>query len=651
MVDITLAAVLGGGLQGELFSQIFYSCSGSKTYASMPGMVDRLRKALQGEKRPLNYDLERAVLNCLLRAQLDITEACLEQITKEFKPFGEFISLSTEPSAFDWLQPRQRAFEKKSLEQVTKEGKLFGKPTSPSELSEKRSAFEWLQKRQKALKEELKRLAKSEQPEIPLQTLAEIGTLVQPNDGQDVGASKADEQDTDRSKVVEDKSLAAITRDPQTPEIFKQEARRSLMALIHAYFVFEIKHNQVVRDIFSTQLLAQIGQSQQKVLLTLKECQENLRATAASNPDMVSKLDALEQLVLTLRPDMHDGFVAVLTKLDEFTDRFDNFGLGIATLQTLIDNRFEELKAYLEAKQSNQPARDHTNLPRSGVVEFVGRGKALEDLHKLLNEDTRLALTAVRGMGGIGKTELALQYSLYHFEQGTYPGGVCWLQARTVDVGTQLVLFARTKLGLQLPDDLNLAAQVSYCYGHWPAGNVLLVFDDVTDYETIEPYLPPAQSRIKVLLTTRKDFGKSVKTYPLGMLDEASALNLLRKWIEDNRIDAELEKAKTLCFRLGYLPLALELVGRYLARKRDLSIEAMLDRLAEKGLTSQALTKAELGMTGELGVRAAFDLSWAELQEDAQAQDLARLLSLFALAPFHWQSGWKNVYPIGIAKH
>jgi tetratricopeptide (TPR) repeat protein len=86
---------------------------------------------------------------------------------------------------------------------------------------------------------------------------------------------------------------------------------------------------------------------------------------------------------------------------------------------------------------------------------------------------------------------------------------------------------------------------------------------------------------------------------------------------------------------LGYLPLGLELVGRYLARKPDLSLSEMLKRLEKQALNSKALSKTEEGMTAPLGVQAAMDLSWQELDEGAR--ELACLFSLFAPAPVPWE--------------
>ena len=101
-------------------------------------------------------------------------------------------------------------------------------------------------------------------------------------------------------------------------------------------------------------------------------------------------------------------------------------------------------------------------------------------------------------MGGVGKTELALQYALRN--QHNYPGGLCWFPVRGLDLGTQVVNFARTELGLTIPDELEFKEQVRYCWRNWPEGTALIVLDDVVDYEDINSYLPPAQPRFKVLM-------------------------------------------------------------------------------------------------------------------------------------------------------
>jgi hypothetical protein len=112
------------------------------------------------------------------------------------------------------------------------------------------------------------------------------------------------------------------------------------------------------------------------------------------------------------------------------------------------------------------------NIPYTGASNFVGRSKELETLHQKLQRTDCVAISALAGMGGVGKTELAIQYALAHRE--TYQGGICWLQAREQDVGTQIVNFTQVHFGLNPPKDIKeLRERVRWCWQHWQEGNVL----------------------------------------------------------------------------------------------------------------------------------------------------------------------------------
>lgn len=307
------------------------------------------------------------------------------------------------------------------------------------------------------------------------------------------------------------------------------------------------------------------------------------------------------------------------------------------------------------------------NIPYRGVTKFVGRTAEMELLHQMLQGTECVAIYAIAGMGGVGKTELAIQYTRTY--QKSYQGGICWLQAQKQSMGYQILIFAKVQLGLALPIHLEVLLQklqevqlglkspenrknleeeedllrqvhqnVHWCWQHWQQeGDVLVVFDDVKDYTEIQPYLPRIASRFRVLLTTRRKLLTTLERLELNVLSLDAALALLEWLIDKERVQRELESAKSLCQELGCLPLGLELVGRYLTRKKYLSLAEMLRLLREKGLEQQALKKpnSESDMTAQLGVAAAFDLSWQELTPDAQ--ELACFLSIFDLVAISWQ--------------
>ena len=262
-------------------------------------------------------------------------------------------------------------------------------------------------------------------------------------------------------------------------------------------------------------------------------------------------------------------------------------------------------------------------------------------------------------MGGIGKTELAIQYCRKNFNLNknkipllqplseglnwiinqifnNYRGGIYWINAREQNISSQIIYFAYKELNLQPPEKLELIDQVDWIWKHWRRGKTLVVLDDVKNYSDIKPYLPPEQSQFKVLITTRLNLGIS-NPLNLKVLSEKEALNLLVQLINSKKVQQELETAKKLCQRLGYLPLALQLVGRYI-KKRRITLAEELRRLEAKGLThpSTKIPKNDPTWTSNIkhGVAAAFELSWEELTKSTQ--ELGCLLSLFAVAPIPW---------------
>ena len=288
----------------------------------------------------------------------------------------------------------------------------------------------------------------------------------------------------------------------------------------------------------------------------------------------------------------------------------------------------------------------YENIPPSGAVQLFGREQELEKLHELLTppaplakggeQHNKLFIAAIVGMGGVGKTELAIQYAWHHLQgSGDGAGGVCWVDARDGDVGIQLVNFARSLLNLNPPEDWDLPTQLKYCWRNWQKGDWLIVIDDVTNYrQQVKPYLPPESSQFKVLLTTREELGRPVAHLSLYKLQPEAALDLLTSLVGVQRIQQELDIAEQLCEWLDYLPLGLELVGRYLERDPDLSLKAMLSLLEKKRLRHRSVLEADSTMTAKLGVADAFELSWERLDENAQ--QLGCLLSLFASADIPW---------------
>ena len=310
---------------------------------------------------------------------------------------------------------------------------------------------------------------------------------------------------------------------------------------------------------------------------------------------------------------------------------------------TFGDNAHIEITQIINILQEAKRLGIPINLPPTNVTLFAGRDDDLKRVHELLQKNQRVAVSAfVKGMGGVGKSELALQYSLRHLLTD-YSGGICWLRANEGTLPTQLQDFVEVQIGETMPDGLDSGEKLAgHCWRRLSErveGQMLVVLDDVKDYGDVELFLPPLNGKFRVLATTRLGFGNAMQQYTLDVLVLVAAADLLRSFLPeaDPRRGNE-EAIENLCTWLGRLPLAIELVGRYLAlpNQLDTGISEILQRLQGECMVqlSEITDEERKLLPKNLNVAASFFLSWQELSP--LAQRLACLLGLFALAPIPW---------------
>ncbi|QSV66032.1 MAG: tetratricopeptide repeat protein [Aphanizomenon flos-aquae DEX188] len=283
----------------------------------------------------------------------------------------------------------------------------------------------------------------------------------------------------------------------------------------------------------------------------------------------------------------------------------------------------------IDGQKKLTPTKD---IPYRGSLHFVGRETKLTTIHEDLRRGNYVAIT---GMGGLGKTELVTQYARQY--QDHYDG-IIWFNARQRFLAAEVFELFTFKFGLEIPKTqggkpLTLQQQLDWCWSKYPETQkpVLIVIDDLTDLTQLQDVVSP-ETRFRVLITTRQQHldPNSIQERALEVLSPPIALELLQKQLGKNhqRIVNEPETATQICEFLENLPLGIILVGSYLTTDLGLSLTQMLERLQKRKLAETALQKRETIDQTQLGIKAAFNLTWETL--DTQTQYLGAFLSLFS---------------------
>lgn len=261
------------------------------------------------------------------------------------------------------------------------------------------------------------------------------------------------------------------------------------------------------------------------------------------------------------------------------------------------------------------------------IADFTGRDPQIDLLERALDGHRAPAVAAISGMGGVGKTVLAVHVA--HRLAVRFPDGRLY-----ADLGGEAgepsavlggFLAALGIAGHAVPEPLE---QRSALFRSLLAGRrVLIVVDNAASERQVRPLLPGSPGSA-LIVTSRTPLAglESARRLELEVFGADEATSLLAKLAGTVRVAAEPEAADAIARLCAYVPLAVRIAGARLASRRHWSLAHLAERLGDERRRLDELS------AGDLTVRAGFAASYTRLPADTRA--LFRLLGLLEMTDF-----------------
>ncbi len=304
----------------------------------------------------------------------------------------------------------------------------------------------------------------------------------------------------------------------------------------------------------------------------------------------------------------------------------------------------------LHDKPTLEADRPMNYIPYPRNPLFQPRPGEFEQLEHLLFEQGTerpspcIGLVGMVGLGGVGKTQLAIQIAYRCLDKKRFPAGVFWMPS----TGSNLFEWQRQVAELAayteyLPHDDDVSDPENevrrarhFCRYLADHTDALLILDHVEDPSLVIsalPVLAGGEVACTILYTSRKRFAPpGVMIHAVEQLPEEGALRLLLETTRPTLLaetlagsqTAEANAARTVCQGVGYLPLALVHLRALLARDKQVTLVRLADVLRKRGAFD--IAKAHEGDAAPLF--ATFWLSWEKVRDEG-AQRLFKLASYF----------------------
>lgn len=410
----------------------------------------------------------------------------------------------------------------------------------------------WLNSEINEIKDMMKKIEKNEYNFLPIEEFDKIRLLITTE------GSASQEIDKEHAILI---SYALDRNCP--PRCYTDLVKNSLYQRICGFFAFEIKHNQIINNIFQSQLLSNID--------------IKVNALVENESNFNEKLD---ELIRTIK-------VAIANETNK--TNFSNIKMDLkeefrsSTAEGVLDDLRFNVSG--NARSINPYADFSLRLKQLTVIpprdpNFIGREEIITDIVDKLIHKKSIAITAgLQGMGGIGKSSIIIeicnifkenwdktvQYPKY-LENILEPhpyflDGILWIRFEKEDTISSVWDKIYRQIGITKYNQKTTEGSLDICKLLLKGKDLLVVLDSAEQNNNCFRYFyDNLFNEFSVLVGSRMRCA-DISCSDVPIMDKEDAFILFMTYLKRGVKNSEKPLIYTLCNKVGYHPLAIKVIA------------------------------------------------------------------------------------------
>ncbi|OQE40897.1 hypothetical protein PENCOP_c005G06057 [Penicillium coprophilum] len=279
---------------------------------------------------------------------------------------------------------------------------------------------------------------------------------------------------------------------------------------------------------------------------------------------------------------------------------------GYAALTAAAYTRalLEVVPLYIHHQSINTKQTRHWTVPFARNPRFVGRQQEIDYLENLIIHAIGPTKVAIHGLGGIGKTQIALELA-YRTREKVPECSIFWIPCTSYESVQQAYMNIASALGISDIEPAKMIEQVKAYLSQYSAGRWLLVFDNADNMEMwtkgsatappLKDFLPSSENGHFLFTSRNRKLAVRVASpniVSIPNVDQITAIKILEKSLIQEGLLHDNYTNSALLEQLGFLPLAINQAAAYI-NENKIELSDYLSLLKDREIDAAELLSEE----------------------------------------------------------